>query len=148
MKALPLHDMRRSPQDFETGRVTIAREADVDAAPAEPEVEQGDVGQPGRQLGIHDVRPRGASSAMPKIACNSANTRPRSPGLWDVGTEVLHRKIGIAALARIEFRQLIEQEVTGGTRNARATWPTSCVKPYRFKPSAIMLLSCGQTEPF
>src|ERR1700733_13124953 len=118
MKALPLHDMRRSPQDFETGRVTIAREADVYAAPAEPEVEQGDVGQPGRQLGIHeDAATRGVERDA-ENRLQQREHRPRSPVLWDVVTEVLHRKIGIAALhARIEFRQLIEQELTGGTRN-------------------------------
>ena len=65
MKALPLHDMRGSPQHLEACRVAIAPEADVDAASPEPEVKQGDVGQPGRQLGIDEYA---AAQARPGLA--------------------------------------------------------------------------------
>src|SRR6185295_13932565 len=120
-------------QDLELCLRPLAPKADVKTTSADAKVEHGQVGKPSWQQRI-DVQfaPRSIGNEA-KYRLQQGKDRTRRPGLWHVCPEILHRKASLVAFdRRIEFRQLIGQEVTCGVADVAGD-------PCHFNAEAIAL---------
>src|SRR5262249_39705092 len=120
-------------QNLELRFGTLAPKADVKTMSADTKVEHRQVGKPSWEQGIDVQFSSRRIGHKAKYCLQQGEDRTGSPRLWHVCPEILHRETSLVAFdRRVEFRQLIGQEMTRGVADVAGD-------PCHFDAEAIAL---------